>query len=388
MDKIIKELLLLHFLNDGVRTSFVTLLPFIAKDLNFSLTTVGFLGSAQPLLASTLALPAGFFASRLGGLKLLTSLLVVYSLGALLTSFSTNITFVILSFLLAAGGFGMFHTVGFSLVAKSSDKSQIGKNMGNFTSIGDIGRVTIPTAAVFLVAAMGWRQAMIILSITGFTFYILLQLFKARRDIYQSIEQQKRETHQEFLRHLSSLLKSKRFALTLIASIFDALASTPVIIFLPFLLLSKEIQITEYGFITGAFFVGSLAGKYLLGRGVDKIGNFNVFLLSEILMAASLMLLMQASNFLTFFAISFFLGMFTRGTTPVIQTMMSQISEKMHYDKVFALSELFLGIAAMITVVVMGFVADQVGIYFVFYLCTVLAVTAVIPILFLRKLKV
>ena len=58
MNKSIKELSFLHFLNDGVRSTFVVLLPFIAKDLSLNLSSVGFLGSAQPLFASILALPA------------------------------------------------------------------------------------------------------------------------------------------------------------------------------------------------------------------------------------------------------------------------------------------------------------------------------------------
>lgn len=74
--------MVLHFLNDGFRTTFVTLLPFIAKDLSLNLSTVGFLGSTQALLASFLSLPAGFLAARFGGVHFLTYLLIIYSLGA------------------------------------------------------------------------------------------------------------------------------------------------------------------------------------------------------------------------------------------------------------------------------------------------------------------
>ena len=62
--KSLKEINILHFLNDGVRSTFVTLLPFIAKDLHISLSSIGFLGSAQALFGSLLALPAGFLSSR------------------------------------------------------------------------------------------------------------------------------------------------------------------------------------------------------------------------------------------------------------------------------------------------------------------------------------
>lgn len=65
-------------------------------------------------------------------------------------SLSGNLFLVVLFFILGAIGFGMFHAVSFSLVAKSSDQSNMGKNMGDFTSIGDIGRVCIPPLASFV----------------------------------------------------------------------------------------------------------------------------------------------------------------------------------------------------------------------------------------------
>ena len=114
MEKEFKGLMILHFLNDGVRSTFVILLPFIAKDLSLNLSNVGFLGSAQPLFASILALPAGFIASKLGGSHFLIFLLILYSLGALTAFFSFNLLLVIIAFSTAALGFGMFHTVSFS----------------------------------------------------------------------------------------------------------------------------------------------------------------------------------------------------------------------------------------------------------------------------------
>lgn len=387
MGKTIKELLLLHFLNDGVRTTFITLLPFIAKDLNISLSTVGFLGSSQPLLQSFLALPAGFLAAKFGGFKLLTFLLLIYSLGAFLTSFSSSHDLVVIAFLLGACGFGMFHTVGFSLVAKISEKETIGKNMGEFTSVGDIGRVVMPPIAVFLVTFFDWRLAMVALSAIGIVVYILLKIFQVKRDVYE-VSNQVSETHGEFFRQVLNLTQSPKLLLTMSASILDALASSPVVVFLPFLLLAKGINTAEYGLIMGIYFGGSLAGKYLLGRSVDILGNAKVFLLAETLMAISLILLIFSSGLIAVLAISFLLGIFTKGTTPVIQTMVSEISHKDHYDKVYALSEMILGIAATVTVIGSGIVADKLGIYSVFYIAVIMAFGATIPVFFFPKSKI
>lgn len=379
-------MMILHFLNDGVRTTFVTLLPFIAKDLKISLATVGFLGSFQPLIASMMALPAGFLASRLGGFSFLIFLLIIYSTGALSTAISPSLPFIILAFFLGALGFGMFHTVSFSLVAKISDKEKVGKNMGDFTSVGDIGRVAIPPAAVFLVSFVGWRVSMVTVALIGFTAFLVLRLFQPKKEEHHLIDDSlEKETTKEFISHVIRLLKTKKLAFTLLAGIIDSLASSPVYLFLPFLLLSKGVQSTQYGIITGAFFMGSLLGKNFLGRTVDKIGNLKVFVLSEVFMAVILILLTFSTNFVAILVLSLLLGTFTRGTTPVIQSMLSNTSHKIHYNKIYALSEMFIGIAAVITVILMGIIAEKTSVLFVFYASAILALLAISPALFLFK---
>lgn len=382
-----KGLNILHFLNDGVRTAFPTLLPFIAKDLNINFSGVGFLGSAQPMLAAILALPAGFLASRLGGFHFLIILLIIYSAGALSAALSPGLPFIILAFFLGALGFGMFHTVSFSLVAQISDKEKLGKNMGEFTSIGDIGRVAIPPAAVFLVSLSGWRMSMVAIALVGFLSFILLHFFLPKREAHHLTAGLERETHQEFLSHIFRLLKTKKLTLTILTAIIDSLASSSVYLFLTFLLLLKGVNITQYGILTGGFFMGSLLGKNILGRGVDKIGNTKVFIFSEILMAVVLVLLTFPTNFELVLVLSLLLGVFTRGTTPVIQSMISKTAEKIHYNKIFALSEMFIGVAAVVNVILMGFIAEKVNLMAVFYLAAFLALLATIPALFLSKMK-
>ncbi len=386
MNKQIKELLVLHFLNDGIRTTFPAILPFIAKEFSFNLASVGFLGSAQPLFAAILAFPAGFLASRVGGFHFLVFLLLIYSTGAFLAAFTFNLPITLLAFSVAALGFGMFHTVGFSLVAKISEKNNIGKNMGNFTSVGDIGRVAIPPAAVFLVAISGWRISMAAIALIGICAFLLLRLKQTKKEEYHLEENvSKKETHKEFITHILTLLKTKRLFLTLLAATTDALASSPIFLFLPFILFAKGISVTSYGIITAAFFGGSLAGKFLLGRAVDKYGNSKIFVFSEILMAISLVLFVASSNFLIILMLAFLLGAFTRGTSPVIQAMLSEVSQKLHYNKIYALSETGIGIAAVITVILMGIIADKIGAQFVFYTAAVFALVAIIPVLLLSR---
>lgn len=148
----------------------------MAKDLHLNFTQVGFLGSSQGALAFILAIPAGFISTRIGGYRLILLSLLVYSLGILGISFAHNIFILIITFYLTAGGFGMFHTVGYTLISRMSEKTNIGKNLGNFTAIGDIGRILMPAIAIFVVVLLEWRLTYLSIALVSLSIFIVIRL--------------------------------------------------------------------------------------------------------------------------------------------------------------------------------------------------------------------
>ncbi|MDP3988591.1 MAG: MFS transporter [Candidatus Levybacteria bacterium] len=386
MNKNIKELLFLHFLNDGFRTTYLLILPFIAKDLFLNYTQSGFLGSTQSLVATFLAVPSGFIASKIGGYKLITSIIVIYSFGFLSIGLSPNLTFLIFAYLLGAVGFGMFHTASFVMIAKMSNKTNVGRNMGDFTSIGEIGRVAIPPLAILAVSIIGWRQTMISASVAGFLMFIIFRFLIPRKDVYNfKNEKFKEENHKDFAKNLLKLFKIKKFVLTAIAAVLDSFASSPVYVFLPFLVLSKGLNSKELGIITAGLFMGSLFGKILLGRFSDRLGNKKVFIVSELSMAVVLILVTLFPYFLPLLFFSFILGAFTKGTSPVIQAMFSKLTHKDHYNKVYAVSEVSIALSSALTIILMGVIGDKYGIPAIFYTCAILAILAIIPVYLFSK---
>lgn len=380
VSKIIRELFLLHVLNDGVRTTFIVLLPFITKDLLLPYAYVGFLGSFQSLAGTLLALPAGFIAARVGGFHLLSALLFIYTIGALGVGLSPNILLLTLSFAVGAFGFGMFHTVGYAVVAKSAQKASVGKLMGDFTSIGDVGRIGLPPLALFAASFMGWRFTMLALAGIGFVAYIFIRFLSPARDIYQLQQPETGGNNQDFFKTILILLRIKKLLLILAAAVVDSLAGSPMNVFLPFLLLAKGITFQQLAFIMGVYFVGSMLGKSLLGRGVDRYGNVRVFVLSEVCMAAILILLIWTSPIFLIFLFVLLLGAFTRGTNPVVLSMLAGVTHEMHYNKIYAVSEIVIAAASVTTGIAMGLVADRLGITTVFYLLSALAVVAIFPL--------
>lgn len=385
MNRDLKILSLLHILNDGYRTTAVTILPFIAKDLSLNLTTVGVLGSSQTFIGTLLAVPSGYLAAKIGGFKLLLTSLILYSLGFVGISFSPHFLFIFLAFYLGAIGFAFFHPVSFALVTRLSEPAHRGKNMGNFMSLGDIGRMIIPSLALAAIPYIGWRMFMCIAAIVGFGIYAISRLY-LRKEIRPEENKVAPDLGKRvWLKSSLLLLKEKHFRQTLFAAVGDTLASSNIYIYLPFLLLSRGIAATQLVLFTSAFFFGSLSGKALLGRGVDLYGNKKMFIFSEIAMAVTLLFLAVFHQFFIMLLISYILGLFTKGTSPVVQTLVSESIHESQYEKAFGTSETIIQMAGAFTIFISGILADLFGLSAVFYWSTGLALLATLPIIFYRK---
>ena len=362
----------------------VSLLPFIVKDLHLNLTIVGFLGASQGALGTLLAIPTGILASKIGGIKLIFISLIVYSISALGISISPHVALLFLFFYLAAAGFAPFHIVGQSLTARFSEKGKLGRNMGSFTAIGEMGRIAIPAAALYIATPIGWRLTYGSLATTGIILFLcVIYYLRTNKHIYHYKNGAiKQENSKDWMKQLLFMLREKKLTLVLLTSTIDNLGSNAVYIFIPFLLLAKGIPTTNLAFFMGAFFVGTFIGKSFLGRSVDTYGPAKVFIFAEYCMALLLILLTFANFYVFLILLVFILGLFTRGTTPVMAALTSHISHEAHYEKAYTLTEFFGGISAILSSILLGVVADRFGITYSFYLSASFAVAATIPIFF------
>ena len=361
---------LLHVLNDGFLASLPLLLPFMQKDLGLDFESVGLLSSILASAGVVLALPAARIARKFGGLRVLGMALLLYSVALILAGCATGLFSLTVSFALASIGFGLFHPIAFALVAHGSSAQDVGKKMGNFTAIGDLGRIGIAAAATFLVAALSWRETAIIYGVLPL---LMFALFFRRTPVDLNAEAKVGAKPQ-------GLRCSENFILAIIAGGLDALASSAIFIFIPFLLIHRGIPTALLGALSGAFFVGNMLGKVLVGRVVDKLGCFRVFVVSEIVMAVLLLYLSVETSTVLIALLSILLGAVTKGTVPVINTMVSNsVPDRALYEKAFGIVSFVGGVAAVVAPYVYGLVAERFGIIAVFRLCAGFALLAIIP---------
>lgn len=365
----------LHILNDGFSASYALLLPFIAASQHLSLTQVGSLGTVLNVASIGLAVPAGYIATKLGGLKTLVIGLGIYGAALLGAGVLGHYYLLLVMFAIGGAGFGIFHPIAFALIAKWSPKATRGRAMGNFTAIGDVGRVGISAALSFVVVYLGWRftamvYALVALGLAGIFSWWL----RSRSETIAAAE-----TPVTPLK-LREIVRNRRYVLAVSTAMMDAFASSSLYIFLPFLLLKRGVSPAFLGTFTAVFFVGNFMGKMLLGRFVDKSSGARVFIVSELLMAMFIFLLANSTPLYVIVLCSLVLGAFTKGTLPVLQTMISEsVEHHGNFEKAFGMSALTAGISITLAPLTLGVVSDHAGIVTAFNVMAGVALCATVP---------
>lgn len=343
--------------------------------MHINLTQVGTLGTLLTVFSIILAVPSGYIAVKLGGFKTLILALLIYSLGFVGVGFSQNYQHLLLLFTIGGVGFGLFHPIAFALIAKGSAKEKRGSSMGNFSAFGDLGKIGISTLLTLVAVYLGWKNTAflygsIAISIALFLYFYLLK----KHEIFT------RKESSAIPMSLWQILKNKRFICAAATNIFDNFASQSLFIFLPFLLLARGFSPSVLGLLAGAFFVGNFTGRLVLGKFVDIYGSTKVFIASEILMALLVFVLANISSLYLIIGCALILGIFTKGTGPIVKTMVSEsVEHHGNYEKAYGLNSITSNSAIAISSLALGYISNQYGITVAFNIMAVLALVAVIP---------
>ena len=373
---------ILHLFNDGYLAAMPLILPFASEEFALSLGVVGLLGSLLSFSGIILAIPAGVTASKFGALRLLSIGVLFYSLGFLILGLSSGVITVVLAFIIASIAFGIFHPLAFSAVAKASQHSSLGRQMGVFAATGDIGRIAFAAAVTFIIGLTSWRFTSLLYAAAAAALFILSIFLSRGKDVsgYGHAEKWKKKID-------AALLKNSTFMLANASSLLDAFANSSLFIFIPFLLTFRGIDAAFIGSFTSIFFIGNLSGKVIMGRLTDRIGQERLFICCEVSIFISLIMLALSPSVIVISALAFILGFFSKGTVPITSTMIAQSVGNDEYESAYSVNSLSTSIANTVAPLFFGVLADFLGVQAIFFACAVAALCAALPslILLIRK---
>lgn len=381
-----------HIVIDGLSDSVTILLPFIIIAFNASEKEAGIIIALMSMVNTFAVLSTVYLSRQLGFLRSLGLIILIQGICFFANSFSQNIYMVGFLFVVGSIGFSIFHNLAFSYLSSSSDKQTLGRTMGNFTAIGDIGRIPLASLAGFVAALTlaeisGWR---IVCSIYGlgaiiFAGYLFIASLGESKEINREnrINEKKKWQLPSF-----SMLRDYRYGLPMSASILDAICSDQIFVFLPFLILAKGKDPKIISAFALVFTFGCFLGKAVLGRMVDRFGNRKVFVVSEVIMAILIAILLLSKEMAIVIGTSLVLGIVTKGTVPVALTMIAEPAhEKPEYDAIFAINSFLRGITHIVTPLLFGLIASAASVAWIFGIMAIAALGAVIPVLMMDNVQ-
>ena len=367
---------ILHLFNDGYLAAMPLVLPFAAEEFSIPLSIVGLLGSLLSFSGIILALPAGAAAARFGAVRLLSFAVLCYSIGFLLLGTAGGIAAIFAAFIL------VFHPIAFSAVAKESSSSQLGRNMGIFAATGDIGRIAFAAAVTFIIGLTSWRFTSFLYGIAALFLFLFCFIYALRRN------DGNKETASKSKKKLDySILKKKAFGLSNAASFLDSFANASLFIFIPFLLTFRGIDAAFIGVFTSVFFVGNLLGKVIMGRLTDRVKEEYLFIGCECCIFIALIILALSPSAVIISLLALILGFFTKGTVPIVSTMIAQSVGETEYEAAYSVNSLSTSIANTLAPLFFGLLADILGVQAIFFACGIAALLAAIPAIVLVKTK-
>jgi predicted MFS family arabinose efflux permease len=374
-----------HAIIDGLFDSIPILLSFIIVSLGAGEREAGMIISLAMMGSTLCGLFTRYLSRRLRLTHIISLIAALYGIGFCANAGAENIFFAGFGIILSISGYGLFHNAAFTYLASTSARQSIGKTIGDFTALGDLGRIPFASLAGFIATGSvwgwpGWRVACLFYGV-GSLFFAGWLFVSPRHPPLTSPKSPSPALP-------FSLLRQRQFALPIMANILDALGSDQVFIFLPYLLFAKDIDANLLGPFAFVFTAGCLGGKIVCGRFADYYGPRKTFIVSEACLAILLLTVMLVQTPLVILGVSLLLGMVTKGTVPVIQSMITEPAPNQDsITEVITLSSFARGMVNILAPLLFGLIASQTHINWIYCIMATFAGCAIVPALKMKAKK-
>ena len=363
-----------NFLSKGWEVSILGLLAFLQQKHSFPLYMVGILSTVFIVSQIGVSFFAGRIAHALRGRNVILLAIAASGFSWLTLFIASKTGFLFFAYFLGGVSSGLFEPIGNSLIAKGTSSGHRGTAIGNFAAYGDMGRIAVVAAATALAGFLGVNNACAVMFTSSLLAFILSLLFLANPAATEDPETDAPPAR------FGYLLKNKQFRWATEAGIADSFSSASLYIFIPFLLMAKGVALANTLYFNVIFFAGYMTGRLVLGRLADRFGAPNVLIISELIMAGLIVWLTLISGMVTILCLLFVLGVFTRGTSPIIRAMVANsIHEQLSFHDAFsAYSSASRGSSAICRPIY-GYLASYAGIASVFYVSSAVSLLTFYP---------
>jgi len=365
-----------HFIDDGFADSIYLLLPFIAAELQLSFSEVGLLKGVFSGAMGLFQVPMSLLGEKIGELTVVAGGTFGLAGGFLLLSGATTFPAILGALIFAKGTGAGQHGLSSSVLSRVFEDSGRRAAMGTFNFAGDMGKVTWPFLLALLIHFVSWRAAVLTLSLGGVAAGAVLWAL-ARRTRFspppEKVDEKKTVENSRW-----GIQDRKGFSALLTIGIIDISTRTALLTFLPFLLLRKEIPVSQIGFALTLLFAGGAAGKFACGILAEWLGIIPMVIGTEALTTAGILSLFMAPQNAIWVLLPL-VGVFLNGTSSVLYATVAEIISPSGRSRGYGLYYAITLSAGALSPVIYGFFTDFLGLSFTI-VCTGMMALITIPL--------
>lgn len=289
------------------------LLPILYVEKTIPISYIGYLGSINAFGVLLGSIIVNIFGNRFRKIDFINfSSLITFLLLVSFIFFKNNY-FLFLLYTIVGLGYGISSPFFQAFKGEHTTKETRIKIFGYLDIISDFFKVVHPVIATLIYAKFGTDSLIYFLVATGILYLILLYLFEIHEE-----HKHEKLSGIEVISFNFKLINNKRFNLFLFLEFLDSVASQALFVFIPTLFLFKNFTIENALIFQAVVFFGYISGRVFVAFLSDKFGVKNSLILSFIGQALTVLLLVVIPAHAVLYFLCYLLGIFARGTTPVI----------------------------------------------------------------------
>ena len=339
-----------HALHDGFTDLLNALYPLLQAQFGLSYAAIGALKTVYSGAMAAGQIPSGMLAERFGAVRVLALGTALVGVGYAAAGLTGSLYGVVAGLLLAGLGGSTQHPIGSSLVASAFSGARSRTALGTYNFSGDLGKMSLPVVFALIAAALGWRDALIIIAmLAAIGAGVIMATLPARAAAGKTDG-----------KIVAGQDRPWAYWLLFSIHIADYLARTGFLIFLPFLLRDKGADLPTIGLGLSLLFAGGAAGKLVMGWAGARLGVVPSVILTEV---ATMLLILALLPLDLPFALVLLpaVGLMLNGTSSVLYGTVPEFVSEQKRTRAFAIFYTGGSVAGAIGPFLFGLLGDQIG---------------------------
>jgi FSR family fosmidomycin resistance protein-like MFS transporter len=223
-----------------------------------------------------------------------------------------SVAIITLTYIIIGLQTGIAMSAANALTAAYTTRGKRFNIMARMSMMGDLNRIIFPIIVAGSLYFGGLTIALIVMSVMTVAYII----------VANSVPQKNSKADEDQTELSSAKFWHNRLFKFLIGMEFlDSFASSQLFVFVPILFLSKGYSIESTLLLQTAIFIGYLSGRWCMGKIADRFSGLTSLILAECGMVVSIILLLLTNQLALLYLLTLLLGVFARGTGPVLRAL-------------------------------------------------------------------